>query len=138
MPKKRKYKYHQDGTLPEDGGDWIFVFGSNTRGIHGKGAAVIAKEQFGAVFGTGVGLTGKSFAIPTKDRFLRSMSLAAIKHYAMLFVDFTCSRPDLQFWVTSVGCGLAGYKPEQIAPFFIGSNTNCNFPKQWAKFIEPK
>jgi hypothetical protein len=136
MSKKRKYQYHKDGTLPENSSEWIFVFGSNLRGAHGKGAALIAKEQFGAEYGVPIGLTGKSYAIPTKDRYIRTLDLSQIKYYVQVFKDFTWNMPDMKFWVTGVGCGLAGYKPEQIAPMFKDSNINCNFPDVWRKYLE--
>ena len=135
MPKLRKYKYHKDGTLPENIKDFILVFGSNTRGAHGKGAALIAKDLFGAEYGVGIGLTGRSYAIPTKDRFIRTLPLLNIKHYIEAFKDFTFNRPDVNFWITGVGCGLAGYSASQIAPYFIGCNTNCNFPHTWIQFL---
>lgn len=135
MPKLRKYKYHKDNILPENTKEYIFVFGSNTRGAHGKGAALVAKEIFNAEYGIGIGLTGRSYAIPTKDRFIRTLPLNEIKHYINLFKDFTYNKPNLKFWITRVGCGLAGYKDEQIAPYFKDSNTNCVFPEQWVKFL---
>ena len=135
MPKLRKYKYHKDGTLPENLKEYIFVFGSNTRGAHGKGAAIVAKEQFGAEYGVGVGLTGRAYAIPTKDRYIRTLSLIEIKHYINLFRDFTHNRPDLKFWITGVGCGLAGYSSSQIAPYFSQCNTNCDFPHMWIPYL---
>lgn len=136
MSNKRKYQYHKDGTLPENLSEYKFVFGSNTRGIHGKGAALVAKNKFGAEYGVGVGITGNSYAIPTKDHFLRTLPLEKIKHYINIFKDFTHNNPDLKFWVTSVGCGLAGYTAAQIAPYFKGCNTNCNFPHTWISYLE--
>lgn len=136
MPRQRKYMYHKDGTLPEDKREFIFVFGSNTRGAHGKGAALIAKDMFNAEYGVGVGYTGRSYAIPTKDRFMRPLSLPQIKFSIYLFKDFTHNRPDLKFWVTGVGCGLAGYSASQIAPYFADCNTNCSFPHTWIKYLK--
>jgi hypothetical protein len=136
MPKLRKYQYHKDGTLPEVTKDYIFVFGANLRGQHGAGAAVVAKEKFGAEFGIGMGLTGNSYAIPTKDRWMRSLSLVEIKHYINVFKNFTHNRPDSKFWVTAVGCGLAGFHMSQIAPLFIDANTNCNFPDNWKNYLK--
>lgn len=136
MPKLRKYKYHKDGTLPEDSKEYIFVFGSNLRGLHGKGAALVAKEKFGAELGIGIGLTGNSYAIPTKDRWIRSLSLIEIKHYINVFKDFTYNRPDSKFWVTGVGCGLAGFKNKEISILFRECNINCNFPDVWSPYLE--
>ena len=136
MPRKTKYQYHKDGTLPENSSEWIFVFGSNLRGAHGKGAALVAKEKFGAEYGVPIGLTGRSYAIPTKDRYIRTLGLEQIKHYVDVFKDFTWNMPNLKFWVTAIGCGLAGYKDSDIAPMFRDCNTNCNFPHNWKQYLE--
>jgi hypothetical protein len=136
MARRRKYQYHKDGTLPDNPSEWIFVFGSNLRGAHSAGAAIVAKEQFGAEYGVPIGLTGRSYAIPTKDRYIRTLDLNQIKYYVQVFKDFTWNMQDMKFWVTAVGCGLAGYKHEQIAPMFKGAYTNCSFPEGWAKFLE--
>jgi len=126
---------HKDGTLPPDD-SWIFVFGSNLRGVHGAGAAWIAKEKFGAQTGVSLGMTGKSFAIPTKDRYMKPLPIEAIAEYVDFFVDFTHDRADLKFWVTRVGCGLAGYKDELIAPLFRWCNSNCSFAEEWKEYLE--
>ena len=136
MGKRLKYKYHRDGEIPLPGTRSIFVFGSNDRGAHGKGAALIAKDLYGAEYGVGSGLMGRCYGIPTKDRFMRTKSLYEIKRDVDFFVKFTHSRPDLDFWITSVGCGLAGYKGWQVGVFFKGCNTNCNFPKNWRPYVE--
>ncbi|ATS92109.1 hypothetical protein HMSP1_64 [Sinorhizobium phage HMSP1-Susan] len=96
----------------------IFVFGSNLAGRHGKGAALHARQQWGAIYGQGFGLQGRSYAIPTKDANLRTLPLDTIAVYVAMFLEFALSRPDLTFKVTAIGCGLAGYKPHQIAWMF--------------------
>jgi len=78
-------KFHKDGTLPLNGE--IFVFGSNLAGIHGAGAAKIAHQKFGAVYGSGMGLMGKSWAIPTKDNFLNTLTLSDIARHIHIFVN---------------------------------------------------
>ena len=137
MRIKYKFTYHKNGTLPpEPYSDWIFVFGSNLRGRHGLGAAKIAKELFNAEEGIPIGLTGNSYAIPTKDRFIRTLNISIIKAYIETFCNFTYNRPKLKFFVTAVGCGLAGYKSEQIAPFFKDANPeNCSFPDIWKHIL---
>jgi hypothetical protein len=135
MPKRRKYKYHQDGTLPEKEENFILVFGSNLRGAHGRGLAVIAHKEYGAEYGVGVGFTGRSYAIPTKDRFIRTLDLIEIKKYVDLFKAFTHEHPEMKFWVSGVGTGLAGYRASQIAPLFRDCNTNCNFPHNWIPYL---
>lgn len=96
----------------------IFVFGSNEAGIHGGGAALTALQKFGAIRWIGEGLQGQSYAIPTKDVNIITLPLPIIKGYVDRFIEFAISRPDLIFLVTEIGCGLAGYKPKDIAPMF--------------------
>ena len=90
----------------------IFVFGSNAQGMHMGGAARVAVEQFGAVWGQGEGLQGRSYAIPTME------GLGNLAPAVERFVAFARQHPDLTFLVTPIGCGIAGYRPEQIAPMF--------------------
>lgn len=113
----------------------IFVFGSNTAGIHGAGAARFALQNHGAVWGQGVGLQGHAYAIPTKDHSIRTLPLSYIKVYVDQFLQFAADNPTLQFKVTRVGCGLAGYTDEQIAPFFKGAPANCFMPPEWVPLI---
>lgn len=96
----------------------IFVFGSNEAGVHGAGAARLAKEKFGAIFGKGSGIQGQSFAIPTKNKYIEQHSLNVINIYVNLFITYASKHPELTFYVTMIGCGLAGYTPEDIAPMF--------------------
>ena len=98
--------------------DEIFVFGSNEAGIHGAGAARTALELFGAKHGEGIGFTGQCYAIPTKDRQIETLSLDIIEKYIDLFLHYVPHYPTKTFLVTQIGCGLAGYTPEQIAPLF--------------------
>ena len=114
----------------------IFVFGSNLAGRHGAGAALFARQNRGAVYGQGVGLQGRSYAIPTKDERLRPLPLAAITRHVADFLAFARSRPDLTFQVTAVGCGLAGYAPDQVGPLFRGHPDNCVMPVEFRQFTE--
>lgn len=109
----------------------IFVFGSNLAGVHGAGAARYALEHEGAVWGIGCGLEGNSYALPTKDMAIRSMSLKLIKHYVDDFIQFAEEHPELTFKVTRIGCGLAGYKDEDTAPMFQDAPDNCFFDTAW-------
>ena len=113
----------------------IFVFGSNEAGIHGKGAALIAKLEHGAIYGQGYGLQGESFAIPTKDRKLRPLSLTKIERYVQSFLTFAQSNPELSFIITRIGCGLAGFTDTQIAPLFEGAPINCLFDRAWQPYL---
>ena len=91
----------------------IFVFGSNLAGAHGGGAARLALERFGAIWGQGIGLQGQSYAIPTMQGGVKT-----IKPYVDKFIEFARSQSELKFYVTQIGCGIAGFKVEDIAPLF--------------------
>lgn len=118
---------------PADGS--IFVFGSNLKGIHGVGAAKDAFNKYGAMRGIGRGLCNASYAIPTKDERIQTLSLFEIEKYILEFVQFTKDNPDKSFFVTEVGCGLAGHHPDLISPMFRGS-INCYFPSRFKNAIE--
>lgn len=107
----------------------IFVFGSNLAGRHGKGAALYAVQHHGAIRGQGVGLQGNAWAIPTKDHHLRTLPLDQIGLYVAAFLaQAEVLYRDREFEVTAIGCGLAGYAPEQIAPMFRDAPPNCHLP----------
>ena len=109
----------------------VFVFGSNLAGRHGKGAARDAALYHGAKYGQGIGYQGNSYAIPTKDEFLHTLSLGSIKVYVDEFLRFAVSNPQLEFFVTRIGCGLAGYTDSDIAPMFKAAPSNCQLPEGW-------
>lgn len=96
--------------------DEIFVFGSNLAGMHGGGAARMACRCFGAVWGQGVGLQGQSYAIPTMQG-----GVETIRPYVDEFIDFARRHPHLKFLVTEIGCGIAGFTPDEIAPLFAAA-----------------
>lgn len=124
--------FHQDRTLPPD--DSIFVFGSNLAGVHGAGAAAAALN-FGAEWGNGVGLQGRTYAIPTKDERIVTMPISEIRPYIEEFVQFTKDHLKMRFFVTRVGCGLAGHLDSEIAPLFVGS-INCSFANEWRPWFQ--
>lgn len=95
----------------------VFVFGSNLAGIHGAGAAHLAKK-WGAHDGRGIGLSGQTYAIPTKDHAIQSLTPPDIRCHIEDFHEFAEANPQLDFLVTKIGCGLAGFAPQQIAPLF--------------------
>lgn len=111
----------------------IFVFGSNLAGRHGKGAALAALKNHGAIYGQGEGLQGNSYAIPTKDAKLRTLPIPEIKAHVRKFQQFALIHSDFVFNVTAIGCGLAGYTPEQIAPLFNRSPANCVLPPEFVR-----
>lgn len=95
----------------------VFVFGSNLSGRHGKGAALTA-IQFGAIYRQAKGMQGSTYAIPTKDRKMQTLPIDDIAIYVNEFIDYATMTPDLEFLVTEIGCGLAGYEVQDIAPLF--------------------
>ena len=110
----------------------IFVFGSNLEGMHGGGAARLAYEKFGAIWGQGVGLQGQSYGIATMHG-----GVEAIKPYVNEFIEFAKSHPELTFLVTRIGCGIAGFRDEEIAPLFkecIEMENVC-LPKSFHEYI---
>lgn len=111
--------------------DEIFVFGSNFEGKHIGGAARAAKEKFGAVWGIGEGLQGKSYAIPTME------GLDNLAPAVKRFTSFAIQHKELKFYVTAIGCGIAGYQPEQIAPMFLEAayHGNVYLPVSFWKVI---
>jgi hypothetical protein len=122
--------FHHDRALPQDDRS-IWVFGSNLAGRHGMGAAKVAYLQFDARRGVGEGPTGRAYAIPTKDEHLGILPLDQIQKSVDRFIEYAHGHPHLKFFVTRVGCGLAGYDDEQIAPMFRRSPSNCSFATQW-------
>lgn len=114
----------------------IFVFGSNLAGVHGAGAAKQAMMKFGAIYGHGQGLQGQSYAIPTKDFRIKTLPLSEIAKYVQKFIEFAINHPDLEFLVTPIGTGLAGYTIEQIKPLFDSANgiTNIKLPHEFEHY----
>src|SRR3954462_15269958 len=106
----------------------VFVFGSNERGVHGGGAAYDALKQWGAKWGRGVGPQGASYAIPTKRDVSTTLPLDAIANYVEGFLGYAEAHPEIDFQVTRIGCGFAGYDDRDIAPLFQGAPPNCHLP----------
>ena len=111
----------------------IFVFGSNLEGAHGGGAAAFALKHFGAIWGQGVGLQGNSYGIPTMHGGVND-----IKPYVDEFIDFAQAHPTLHFLVTRIGCGIAGFHDEEIAPLFAPAIDieNTWLPESFIKIIK--
>ncbi len=111
----------------------VFVFGSNLAGMHGGGAARAAMQHFGAIWGQGVGLQGQSYAIPTMQG-----GVDTIKPYTDDFTAFAREHNELFFWVTRIGCGIAGFTDEEIAPLFDDAYDleNVALPESFCKIIE--
>ena len=124
--------------LPPNG---IFVFGSNLSGIHGKGAAKKAFDDFGAIYGNPIGLQGKSYAIPTKNKNItKALNIKEISKYVDEFIEFAKENSDLDFYVTKIGCGLSGLTVKIVSPLFKRvieeSIYNVLLPKEFLQEIE--
>ena len=117
-------------TLAEDE---IFVFGSNLEGLHGGGAALLAYERFGAVWGQGAGLQGKSYGIPTMHG-----GIDAIAPYVDEFIAFAREHRELKFLVTEIGCGIAGFTVGEMAPLFKDAmdEENIYLPQRFIDILE--
>lgn len=111
----------------------VFVFGSNLAGMHGGGAARVARLHFGAIMGQGVGLQGQSYAIPTMQG-----GVDTIRPYVDEFIVFAQQHPDKHFFVTPIGCGIAGFEPDDIAPLFEAAKDikNISLPESFWEVIE--
>lgn len=112
--------------------DEIFVFGSNLAGNHAGGAARVALERFGAIMGQGVGIQGQSYAIPTMQG-----GIETIKPYVDQFIDLAWEWDQNTFYVTRIGCGIAGFTDEEIAPLFDRAYDfyNVRLPESFANII---
>lgn len=126
-------KYTPD-FITELGPNDVFVFGSNLAGAHAGGAARLANQKFGAIWGQGVGLQGNSYAIPTMQG-----GIETIKPYVDEFIEFAKSHPELTFYVTKIGCGIAGFKEEDIAPLFKTAINipNIRLPEDFVDILSP-
>jgi hypothetical protein len=124
----------------------VFVFGSNTAGIHGSGAAKYAYKNKGARWGSSYGHIGDSFAVPTKGHFISSggshmvgntLSLPIINRYVQGFLAYAETHSELTFQVTCLGCGLAGLRHENVAPMFRGwEHTGMFFDEAWQPYLQ--
>ena len=114
--------------ITELGENEIFVFGSNLSGMHGGGAALLAYRKFGAIWGQGVGLQGQSYGIPTMQG-----GVETIAPYVDEFIAFAKAHPELLFYVTKIGCGIAGFTEEEISPLFAQAHgiDNIILPRGW-------
>ena len=126
-------KAYTPDNITELGPDDIFVFGSNLQGLHMGGAARVAYEKFGAIWGQGVGIQGQSYAIPTMQG-----GVETIKPYVDDFIKLAREWDQNTFYVTRIGCGIAGFSDEEIAPLFAEAYGlyNVRLPKSFADIIE--
>lgn len=108
----------------------VFVFGSNAAGAHGGGAAKFALDRFGAVWGQSEGLQGQSYGIDTMS------GLEVFQEQAGRFMEFARVNPQLRFLLTEVGCGIAGYTPDQVAGFFRDAPENVVLPDSFRVVLD--
>ena len=108
--------------------DEVFVFGSNLEGLHGGGAARVARKHFGAIMGKGVGMQSKSYAIPTMQG-----GVETIKPFVDQFMKYAFEHKNLLFYVTRIGCGIAGFTDAEIAPLFMKARSlnNVRIPESF-------
>lgn len=121
----------------------IFVFGSNLKGLHAGGAARFALDRFGAQWGNGVGIQGQSYAIPTLTApggySMDMLTIPELKKYVDEFLNFAAQHRDLVFLVTPIGCGIAGFTPQQVAPLFKPAldMDNVTLPQTFIDVLQP-
>lgn len=132
MNEDSKYTPYNITSLGEDD---VFVFGSNLAGNHAGGAARLAREKFGAIMGQGVGLQGQSYAIPTMQG-----GVETIRPYVDEFINFAMLNYTKRFLVTKIGCGIAGFSVEEIAPLFADAMhlLNVKLPREFHQVLENK
>lgn len=114
----------------------VMVFASNLGGFHGAGSAKAAMDEHGALYGLGVGPAGNSYAIPTKDSNIEVLPLEVINLYVGQFLEHAATFQDVKFNVVAIGCGLAGFTPEEIAPMFQGATPNVFLPDEFVEILE--
>ena len=127
--KQRVTSNHIERLQPNE----IFVFGSNLSGHHGGGAALLAMNKWGAIWGQGVGLQGQTYGIPTMQG-----GVETIRPYVDEFIQFANKHPEMTFLVTEIGCGIAGFTPQEIAPLFAKATTteNIHLPQRFWDLLE--
>ena len=109
----------------------VFIFGSNLAGRHMGGAALTAKQKFGAIDEIGEGLVGQSYAFPTLDYELQQRDTAELEYSAMILKYTAESLPAVTFYLTKVGCGIAGYPEEKMKALFVDMPSNVIKPEDW-------
>jgi hypothetical protein len=135
MEEMNNRKFHKDGSSPEQG--QVFVFGSNLSGIHGAGAARAAKDKYSAIWGVASGPTGNSYAIPTvKKNIAGPLSIEEIAGDVACFISYATDHPEAEFFITRIGCGLAGHRDQDIAPMFSSAPINCSLPDTWDQYTK--
>lgn len=113
----------------------VYVYGANLAGQHTRGTARDAVRWLSAQPDAMSGITGECYALPVKDRQLRNLPLVAIAESAAQLVELATARPKLRFQLTRIGCGMSGYKDDEIAPLFHGYPPNLILPGAWNAYM---
>lgn len=111
------------------------MFGSDLAGRHREGDALRALRHYGATYGRGVGLQGRSYAIPVRDEQDRLLPVALIARYVQAFVRYAATHSVMVFHVSRIGCGRGAYRDAEIAPLFTGAPPNCRLPQGWNRYL---
>lgn len=114
----------------------VLVFGSNLRGVHGAGAAAWVSAQCGARPVVGEGHTGNGYALPTCSRPGVPLTLDQIACSARRFIEYAITHTETKFFLTRVGCGIAGFKDSEIAPLFAKVPSNVRTPPEWDPYLK--
>lgn len=132
MSNKRRFTPER---ITELGEGEIFVFGSNLNGYHAGGAARMAASNFGAKFGQGEGLQGQSYALPTLSKDMKRLPIEQLESSLDRLIECANKNSDLTFFMTKVGCGIAGFKVGQIAQLFFDREIpeNIVLPREFVK-----
>lgn len=124
--------FHKENVIPS--GNCVWVFGSNEKGAHGKGAAKVAKVNFRAEYGVGRGPTGRAYAIPTRDKHLALLPLPSIGESISAFLQYANEHPATTFFVNRIGVDGDGYTDLEIGLRFVKAPSNCVLPEEWKPF----
>lgn len=114
----------------------IFVFASNLAGHHHGGSAREAVINHGAIFGEAIGPHGNSYAIPTLDRKFEKLALHDIGAHVDDFIEYAKLNPLWTFNIVAIGCGIAAFSPDEMAPMFADAPYNCVLPKEFIQALE--
>lgn len=109
----------------------VFVFGSNLLGQHAGGAADYAHRELSAVWGVGEGETGRAYALPTCDAPGSPLTIDEVSAAVDRFLEHARNNPNTTYFVSEVGCGIAGFTAAEIAPLFAAAPSNCDLPPGW-------
>lgn len=126
-------RFHNENILPT--GTWTYVFGSNLAGKHARGTARIARVNFRADFGCGLGPTGHAYALATHSGHGKPLELSVVEQHVAAFLDYARMHPKQDFFVTRIGCDHGEFTDDQIGPLFAHTPANCSLPERWKLYL---